>query len=105
MNAQLNQILTQQRTAELERAAEQTRLASELPRARARAARAPRLTQEPRATGFTLRGHHLVKLDRFLCQAKRTARRAEREFEGVNIEIDARGEVTVHAIGMTSMVL
>ena len=105
MNAQLNQILTQQRNAELQRAAEQTRIASELPRTRSRAARAPRHTEEPRVAGFTLRGHHLAKLDRFLWQAKSAARRAEREFEGVSVEIDARGEVTVHAPGMTSMVL
>ncbi|MBV9416782.1 MAG: hypothetical protein JO363_17500, partial [Solirubrobacterales bacterium] len=55
--------------------------------------------------GFTLRGHHLAQLDRFLWQAQSAARRAEREFEGVSVEIDARGEVTVHAPGMTSMVL
>jgi len=105
MNAQLNQLLTQQRTAERKRAAEQTRLAGELPRTRSRAARAPRHSEEPRTAGFTLRGHHLAKLDRFLWQAKSAARRAEREFEGVSVEIDARGEVTVHAPGMTSMVL
>ena len=105
MNPQLNHILAEQRTAELQCAAERTRLASELPGARARAARAPQHTEEPRATGFMLRGHHLAKLDRFLGQAKRVALRAEREFEGVSIEIDAQGVLSVHAIGMTSMVL
>lgn len=105
MNSQLNHILAQQRTAELQRAAEQTRLASELPGAKTRAARAPQQTQERRATGFTLRGHHLAKLDRFLDQAKPAALRAEQEFDGVSIEIDAQGVVSVHAIGMASMVL
>jgi hypothetical protein len=101
MTAQLNRILAQQRSAELQLAAERTRLASELPRAGLRASRA----QELRATGFTLRGHHLAKLDRFLGKAQRAALRAGREFEGVSIEITTQGVVIVHAIGMTSMLL
>ena len=105
MNHHLNRILDQQRDAELQRAAEQARLASELPSARTRAARAPRHSQDRWATGFTLSGHHLATLDRFLGQAKRAALRAEREFEGVSIEIDSEGVVSVHAIGMRSMVL
>jgi hypothetical protein len=52
-----------------------------------------------------LRGHDLARLDRFLGQAKRVALRAEREFEGVRLEIDARGVVSVHATGVRSMVL
>ena len=105
MNTQLNHIVVQQRTSELQRAAEQTRVAREPPRARTGAARAPQYTQEPGATRFTLCGHHLAKLDRFLGQAKRAALRAEREFEGVSVETDAQGVVRVHAMGMTSMVL
>jgi hypothetical protein len=81
MTAPLKHILAQQRDAELQRAAEQTRLASELG------------------------GHHLAKLDRFLGQAQRAALRAEREFEGISIEIDAQGIVRVHAVGMTSILL
>jgi hypothetical protein len=105
MNPELNHILAQQHTAELHGAAERARLASELPRAGTRAARAAQHTQERRATGLRLRGHHLAKLDRFLGQAHRVASQAEREFEGVSIEIDAQGVISVHAIGMTPMVL
>jgi len=105
MNAQLNYAVAQQRSAELQRAGEQARLASEPRRARTRAARVPQHRPEPRVTGFTLRGHHIAKLDRFVGQAQRAALRAEREFEGVSVEIDAQGAVSVHAIGMTSMVL
>ena len=53
----------------------------------------------------TLHGRHIAKLDRFVGQAQRAAVRAEREFEGVSIELSDHGAVTVHAIGMTSMVL
>jgi hypothetical protein len=105
MTAQLNRIVAQQRSTELQFAAEQTRLASELPRAGLRAARAQEQIQKLRATGFTLRGHHLAKLDRFLGKAQRAALRAGRDFEGVSIEITAQGVVVVHAIGMTSMLL
>jgi len=105
MNAELNHMLAQQRAAELQRAAEQTRRASELTGASGRAARLPQHRERTSATGFTLLGHHVAKLDRFLGQAQRVALRAEREFDGVNIEIDAHGVVTVHAIGITSMVL
>lgn len=105
MNPQLYHLLAQQRSAELQRAGEQGRLASELPIARGRRARVPQHRQEPSVTGFTLRGHHVAKLDRFVGQARRAALRAEREFDGVRIEIDAQGVVRVHANGMTSMVL
>jgi hypothetical protein len=54
---------------------------------------------------FTLHGRHIARLDRFVGQAHRAAVRAEREFDGVSIEISDHGAVTVHAIGMTSMVL
>jgi hypothetical protein len=87
MNSELNHTLARQHGAELLRAAERTRLAA-----------------EP-GTGFTLRGHDLAKLDRFLGQAKRAALRDQREFEGVSIEIGAQGTVSVHATGMRSMVL
>jgi hypothetical protein len=105
MNPELNHMLAQHRGAELQRAGEQAPRASELPRARSRAARLPQTTERTNATAFTLRGHHIAKLDRFLGQAQRAALRAEREFEGVSIEIDAHGVVSVHAIGMTSVVL
>jgi DNA-binding protein YbaB len=49
--------------------------------------------------------HQIGKLDRFVGQAQRTARRAEREFKGVTIEVDAEGMVSVHAIGMRPMLL
>jgi hypothetical protein len=56
-------------------------------------------------TRFTLHGRHVAKLDRFVGQAQRAALRAEREFEGVTIKVDDQGRVSVHAIGMTSMLL
>ena len=55
--------------------------------------------------GFTLRAHHIAKLDRFLGQAERAARRTGREFVGLSIEIDGQGVVSVHASGMTSITL
>ena len=56
-------------------------------------------------TRFGLHGHHIAKLDRFVVQAHRAAARAGREFEGVSIEVDAESVVSVHAIGLTSMLL
>ena len=56
-------------------------------------------------TRFTLHGRHVAKLDRFVGQAQRAALRAEREFEGASIELGDQGGVSVHAIGMTSMLL
>jgi hypothetical protein len=44
-------------------------------------------------------------LDRFVSQAQRAALRAHREFEGVCVELDDRGTVTVHAIGLTPILL
>jgi hypothetical protein len=105
MNPELNYFLAQQRAAQLRSVAERARLASEPPSTGTRAARAPRHIQPPPSAGFTLRGHHLAKLDRFLGQAKRSAVGAGRDFEGVTIEIDAQGVVSVHATGMTSMKL
>jgi hypothetical protein len=60
---------------------------------------------ESLAAEFTLDGHHIGKLDRFIGQAQRAALHAERQFEGVTIEVDAEGIVTVHAIGLRSMLL
>jgi hypothetical protein len=71
-------------------------------RARDGLARVPR---EPRLTRFTVAGHHVAKLDRFVSHAQRAAARAGREFEGVSVEVDAQGVVSVHAIGMASMLL
>jgi hypothetical protein len=105
MNPEINHTLARQRATELQRAAERKRLASEVAGPRTRVLRAPQVSPQARATGFTLRGHDLAKLDRFLGQAARAAVRAEREFEGVSVEIDAQGVVRVHASGMTSMVL
>jgi hypothetical protein len=42
-------------------------------------------------------------LDRFVAQAQRAALRAKREFEGVTIEADVDGRISVSAIGMTSI--
>ena len=64
-----------------------------------------RVLREPWGTRFTVRGHHIAKLDRFVGQAQRAATRAGREFEGVSIEVDAQGVVSVHAIGIASMLL
>jgi hypothetical protein len=64
--------------------------------------RNPMMAQPRKAT---LHGRHLSKLDRFVSQAQRSALRAEREFEGVSIEVDAQGTVSVHATGMTSILL
>jgi hypothetical protein len=105
MNPELNHTLARQHAAELQRAAERGRLASEVARAGTRGGRAPQHSPSPRASGFTLRGHDLAKLDRFLGQATRAARQDDREFEGVSIEIDAHGIVSVHAAGMPSIVL
>jgi hypothetical protein len=105
VNPQLNYILARQRTRELQRAGEQARLASELRTAKSEATRLPQHTHEPRVTGLTLHGHHVAKLDRFISQARRAALQAERDFEGVSIEVDAQDRIIVHAIGMTSMLL
>jgi hypothetical protein len=105
MNSELSRILARQRAAELQRAADRRRLASEVPRAGPRAVRAPRHSLDAPATGLTLRGHDLAKLDRFLVHAKRAALRDDREFDGVSVEIDAQGTVTVNATGMKSIVL
>ena len=64
-----------------------------------------RVLREPWGTRFTVHGHHIAKLDRFVGQAQRAATRAGREFEGVSIEVDAQGVVSVHAIGIASMLL
>ena len=104
MNAQLNYMLAQQRSRELRRSAEQAPPATELARSANRVARVSQHRQKV-ATRFTLRGHHIAKLDRFLGQAQRAALRAEREFDGVSIEINAEGVASVHGVGMTPMVL
>jgi hypothetical protein len=62
-------------------------------------------SHESLAAEFTLDGHHIGKLDRFLGRAQRVALHADRQFEGVTIEVDAEGIVSVHANGMTSMLL
>ncbi|MBV8999198.1 MAG: hypothetical protein JO304_09075 [Solirubrobacterales bacterium] len=54
---------------------------------------------------FALHGRHIARLDRFVAQAQRAALRAEREFEGVCVELDDQGTVSVHALGMTSILL
>jgi hypothetical protein len=56
-------------------------------------------------TRFTLHGRHIARLDRFVGQAQRAAVRAGRKFEGVTVELDHRGTVSVHATGMPSMLL
>jgi hypothetical protein len=105
MNSDLNHTLARQRAAELQRAADRRRLASEVSGPGTRPVRAPHHSPGAPATGFTLRGHDLAKLDRFLVHAKRSALRDDREFDGVSIEVDAHGIVSVHAIGMRSIVL
>ena len=45
------------------------RLADELPRTKSRAVRLPQRRERTSATGFTLLGHDIAKLDRFLGQA------------------------------------
>jgi len=79
-----------------------------MPPPKARSGVAPVLQQRDEAvdeTRFTLHGRHIAKLDRFVGQAQRAALRAERAFEGVRIELDNQGTVSVHAIGMTSIFL
>ena len=105
MNPQLNHILAQRRSGELQRDGEQARFSSELPLARSRTARVLNHRHELRVTGFTLHRHHIARLDRFVGQAQRAALRAEREFEGVSIEVDDHGVVSAHATGVMSMVL
>ena len=105
MNPQLNHILAQQRSAELQRDRDQARFSSELPSARSRTARVLKHRQDLCVAAFTLHGHHIAKLDRFVGQAQRAARRAEREFEGVSIKVDDHGVVSVHASGVMSMLL
>ena len=75
------------------------------PTARRRVARVLQHRQEPWVTRFTVHGHHIARLDRFVGQAQRAAVWAEREFEGVSIAVDAKGIVSVDAIGMTPMPL
>jgi hypothetical protein len=105
MNSQLNQILAQQRSAELQRDGEQARFSREPPSARSRTARVLQHGRQPCVSGFTLHMHHIAKLDRFVGQAQRAALRAEREFEGVSIEVDDHGVVSIHASGVMSMLL
>lgn len=62
-------------------------------------------SHESLAAEFTLDGRHIGKLDRFVGQAQRAALHSGRQFEGVTVEVDAEGIVTVHAIGMRSMLL
>jgi len=100
MNPDLNHTFARERAAELRRAAEGARLAGDLPRAGTLGFRTPQDSPILRAVGFTLRGHDLAKLDRFLSQAARAARRDNRAFEGVSIEVSAGGTVSVHAVGM-----
>jgi hypothetical protein len=52
---------------------------------------------------FTLYGRDIARLDRFVAQGQRAALRADREFEGVTIEVDVDGRINVNAIGMNSM--
>ena len=61
--------------------------------------------ETPSVAQVTLHGHHIGKLDRFVGQAQRAAARAAREFDGVTLVVDARGTVSVHATGMTAMLL
>jgi hypothetical protein len=61
--------------------------------------------EEPSVARFTLHWHHIAKLDRFVGQARRAARWAERDFEGVTIMVDADGLVSPHATGVNSMLL
>jgi hypothetical protein len=105
MNSQLNHVLAQQRGAELRRDAEETRFSRELPSIRSRPAPGLKHRPDPCATGFTLHGHQIAKLDRFVGQAQRAARRAGREFDGVSVEVDHHGVVSVHASGVMSMLL
>jgi hypothetical protein len=63
--------------------------------------------EEPDASvaRFTLHSHHLVKLDRFVAQARRRASRSGGEVGGVVVEIDSTGTVRVHAANMEPLVL
>jgi hypothetical protein len=109
MSAQVYYMIAQQRRAARQHAGHQARLAGKAHAGRrtaiGRVTRAPQHRQPPWVVRFTLHGHHIAKLDRFVGQAQRAALRAEREFEGVNITVDAQGIVSVHAIDMTSMLL
>jgi hypothetical protein len=105
MNPQLNHILAQHRGAELRRDGEEARFSRELPSVTSRTAPALKHRQELCATGFTLHRHHIAKLDRFVGQAQRAARRAGREFDGVSVEVDDHGVVSIHASGVMSMLL
>ena len=60
-------------------------------------------THEPEVAGFTLDGRHIGKLDRFIGQAQRVAVRAQRQFEGVTIEVDVFGPVVNIASRLTSL--
>jgi len=50
---------------------------------------------------FTLCGRDIARLDRFIIQGERAARRAERGFDGVTLEVDVDGSVSVTAVGVT----
>lgn len=54
---------------------------------------------------FTLHPHHLLRLDRYVAQARRHATRSGGEFAGVAVEIDTAGAVTAYAAGLEPLVL
>jgi len=52
-------------------------------------ARHAETVDEAPATRFVLDSHHLALLDRFVARARRDARREEKDFTGVVVEIDS----------------
>ncbi|MBV9194403.1 MAG: hypothetical protein JO168_09680 [Solirubrobacterales bacterium] len=54
---------------------------------------------------FALRSHHLVKLDRFLAEARRHAKRSGEEFAGVALAVDPAGAVSLSTAGLEPLLL
>lgn len=87
--------------AELQREGEQARLVGDLRNGGSRAADVPQ-RQVPRQMVLTLYGRDIARLDRFVAQGQRAALKVGREFEGVMVEVDADGSISINAIGMNS---
>jgi hypothetical protein len=67
-------------------------------------ARHAETVDEAPAARFVLDSHHLALLDRFVARARRDARRSEKDFTGVVVEIDSARPV-VHAGNLKPLVL
>lgn len=92
------------RGAEPQRERDQPRLTRGLP---AGGSQAPLVLegQVPGQTSVTLCSRDIARLDRFVAQSQRAAVQADRAFEGVTVHVDGVGRISIHAVGMNSMLL